>query len=723
MDKHIIMKPVQEDKYWNVALDGVFKSTVTSQLMRDGMTSESIDGLFMNAVDILSECPLPNADASASTGIVIGKVQSGKTSNFISLMALALDNGYEICIVLGGNKTNLLEQNQTRIESYFQMDLDLRSILATSTNKNSGNKSLLNADAIKGFLSNNKKIIIVGLKHTKHIEQIREIFAQDITLSNVPTIIIDDEGDQATLNTKAAKNERSATYNAIINLKQTLKKHCFISVTATPQANMLIEAIDALSPDFGRLIYPGKGYCGLQEFHGIDQDKYIKVIPATDAENIFSVNEMPRTLYNALATFYMGGAIRSYRGDRSHHAMLVHPSSRKVEHQIVVKKLDNIIKKWKSVAEMMLEGKRDLSYKSIRNYLMEAYEMFRADGVGLPDFTELEMVALEIIKKGSNAHICNSEEDASKNAEQYKYNVFVGGNMVERGITIKGLAVTYIIRRAQGASNLDNTEQRARWFGYKSKFLDVCRVFTTNVIKKDFASILEHEEDLWDSIERSQVMGLPFKEIPRIFKLSTATALRLTRTNVAQTERYAFSEWSRQNKYVNDEKICKLNQDKVMEYFASYAKQVALLEFSGYSPHKVLRERDFLTLFDELLSKINYGNSTTVSNEFFNKIKAALVVSKFAPKVDILLMRGGQTDRRQIYEDGTINQLFRGSTSNYPGDRQMANHISLNNMQLQIHSIAPTDKGVGEHSSITFALYIPTSIAAELCKYVGRAKK
>ena len=92
-------------------------------------------------------------------------------------------------------------------------------------------------------------------------------------------------------------------------------------------------------------------------------------------------------------------------------------------------------------------------------------------------------------------------------------------------------------------SNVDNTEQRARWFGYKAKYLDVCRVFTTRDIKDDFASILEHDEDMWASIERAQERGIPFKDMPRIFRLARSAYLNLTRRNVARTDNFALSEW------------------------------------------------------------------------------------------------------------------------------------------------------------------------------------
>jgi hypothetical protein len=96
-----------------------------------------------------------------------------------------------------------------------------------------------------------------------------EIFDNDF-LSNQPILIVDDEGDQATLNTKAYLSSMSSTYESVLNLKSKLKKHCFLSITATPQANILIQTFDKLSPDFGELVYPGEGYCGRIILHRDD---------------------------------------------------------------------------------------------------------------------------------------------------------------------------------------------------------------------------------------------------------------------------------------------------------------------------------------------------------------------------------------------------------------------------------------------------------------------
>ena len=418
---------------WSISVDGFFRKSVENRMLADDMTEEAIDSIFNNAVRILGRCPNPNIQEQvAETGIVIGKVQSGKTSNFISVLALAFDNGYDIAIVLGGNTLNLLKQNASRISSAFSVDTEKLTVLKTNDNK-----TLINPARIKDFIENGRKVIIVGLKHNKHIDQIAEIFDNEF-LADKSVLIVDDEGDQATLNTRAYQQSISTTYASVLNLKSKLKSHCFLSVTATPQANILIEAFDTLSPDFGELVYPGEGYCGLQEFHGENADRYIKEIPESEP-NLLDGMGVPESVYQAMALFFVGNAIRRSRGDMGTHAMLIHPSQKKFDHRVVEQKIQSILDEWKSKAKTRLAGKKDISYNSLKNLLKAAYDSFVSDGVICHPFDDLENQILDRIKQCSPVLICNSEENASENAELYKTNIFVGGNLVERGITFKGL--------------------------------------------------------------------------------------------------------------------------------------------------------------------------------------------------------------------------------------------------------------------------------------------
>lgn len=702
---------------WNIAVDGFFRSKVESQMLLDDMSPEAIDSVFNNAVKILSHCPNPSSnDELSETGIVIGKVQSGKTSNFISLLALAFDNGYDIAVVLGGNTLDLLKQNASRITSAFNVDSEKLTVLKTNDNK-----SLINPTRIKEFLENGHKVIVVGLKHNKHIDQIAEIFDNPY-LSEKPVLIIDDEGDQATLNTKAYRNSISKTYGSVLNLKAKLKRHCFLSITATPQANILVETFDQLSPDFGELVYPGEGYCGLQEFHGENCDKHVYEIPANEP-NILDDPGVPSSVFDAMSMFFVGNAIRHSRGDMGNHAMLIHPSQKKYDHRVVEAKIQAILDDWKNKAKTKLSGKKDISYSTLRRRLLTAYNYFVADGVVCIPFDDLENTILQIIKACSPVHVCNSDENASENSKYYKTNIFVGGNLVERGITIKGLAVTYITRRAKGKSNVDNTEQRARWFGYKAHYLDVCRVFTTKDIKDDFSSILEHDEDMWASIERALERGIPFKEMPRIFILARSAFLSLTRRNVARTENFALSELKPQRYFMFDTKAASDNKAIIDSFKASRENLIETEAHNKTQIHSVLSGQNYHTVYSELLSKLTYVDGELLNKQYFSMLDEALTKLELCPVVDIYWVRDGINSTRKIANDGSVEQLFQGRNPNpsspgyYNGDRKLPG-AHPDHFQLQIHYVKPTNLSEVYHYAPVLALYIPDQYAKELGKLV-----
>ena len=480
---------------WPIKTDGEFKCSVEHQMEEGGMPQQAIEDVFSNAVRILSQCPNPNEENSlAETGIVIGKVQSGKTSNFISVLSLAFDNGYEIAVVIGGNTHDLTNQNTARIKKSFNLDVEKLTILSTG-----GNNTPIKIDVaeVQQFIETGRKVIIVALKQYKHIQAISSVFDNPF-LAAKSVIIVDDEGDQATLNTKAYRAELSSTYNAVVELKSKLASHCFLSVTATPQANILIDVFDRLSPDFGELVQPGNGYCGLREFHGQEcSDKRVYVIDESEP-SLLDDEGAPDSVYQAMAMFFVGNAVRNARGDYKKHAMLFHPSQKKIDHEKARVKIQSILDAWKQQAKTKLAGHCDISFVSLQRYLKNAYDKLIMEGVQTVSYENLEPQVLKRIRECSNVLLCNSNENAAQKAENYKTNIFLGGNLVERGITIEGLAVTYIIRRARGKSNVDNMEQRARWFGYKAAYLDVCKVYTTQRIKDDFESILEHDDDMWD---------------------------------------------------------------------------------------------------------------------------------------------------------------------------------------------------------------------------------
>ena len=677
---------------WNISLDGYFKTCIAEQLLQDDMPEDAVDTIFQNSVETLSQCPNPDdKKPNGKTGIIIGRVQSGKTSNFLSLVALAFDNGYDITVILGGNTNNLVDQNYERIKAtFFKASKEKKVAILSSTT----NVKLLNPKSIKQLLDDEKKVILVGLKHPKHINQIAKIF-DDVNLSNRPTLIIDDEGDQATFNTnhptkkqeEEQKKKDSATYSAVRNLKDLLKRHCLISVTATPQANILVSKLDFLSPDFGTLVYPGKGYCGLNEFHGENSEKHVKIIPDEDTATLLLDNQIPSSLTKALAAFFVSGAIRQYRdGDISEHSMLIHPEVKKEVHGAILDLVEDLMDDWKARAKVRNDG--DDAYSQLRKDLVEAYEDYVNDGVQLPPFEVLEDKIVNGILK-SHTHLCNSDMNTSADAEYYDFNIFVGGNMLGRGITLPKLTITYITRRAKGIANVDNTEQRARWFGYRNAdkpYFDLCRVYATENISNDFSAILEHEEDLWCTIKDARRNGIAFKNMSRIFKLPNKL-LRATRPTVNKTKFLHFSPCISQGYLSSSPSIANANDELISKFRNLHPPKIDL-EYDVPHPNHIVRGLNFYDVCTELLMKYKYPKESHLDSKYLEKLCELLKKTEGEigiPLVDVIWIRPEIGSARKILDGRKIEQLFQGHNANYPGDRDLPN----NGIQLQIHYVRP----------------------------------
>ncbi|MFB0966792.1 MAG: alpha-1,4 polygalactosaminidase, partial [Cloacibacterium sp.] len=238
---------------------------------------------------IMQLCGNPERETNEDTGLVFGYVQSGKTLSFTTLTALARDNNYQIVIILAGISTNLVNQSYSRLLNDLNINKGgIQRKWVLLNNPTDPIKNPQDKNTIKRELANWKKpntpshfkktLLITVMKNTSHLKNLLSVLRQ-LDLSKVPTLIIDDEGDQASMNTKASANARNAKtdgihtelemstiYGRIRNLKAVLPHHTFIQYTATPQAPLFINILDNLSPNFIQLLTPGAKYTGCISF-------------------------------------------------------------------------------------------------------------------------------------------------------------------------------------------------------------------------------------------------------------------------------------------------------------------------------------------------------------------------------------------------------------------------------------------------------------------------
>lgn len=656
-------------------------------------------GVVRSAKRILQECPAPYSNCKCSvTGLALGKVQSGKTLSYTALIALAIDNGYRITVVLAGTKNPLLEQSYARL----CRDLDTSRPNITPFK----NPEPQDTTVIQGVIHGQGHAIVIALKHKKRLEALSRVLAAP-ELKRHRMLIIDDEGDEASLNTQFRRGRRSAIYQSIMNLRVNLVSHAYIAYTATPQANLLISGIDALSPDFGVLIEPGEGYCGGSVFFGTDHDKYVRLVPQADSQDEQFLG-IPEGLRPALATFFVGCAFRHLREPGANHSMLIHSSVHRSEHEQCKDSVQTQIELWKETLSLT---RSDPAAHELFEVFRQAHDDLCSTVGNPPSWNAVkEKIYDEIMQ--SEVWMVNSlpkGRDPVATPFRLPNNVLVGGNMLGRGVTIGGLAVTFITRRANQETNADTMEQRARWFGYKRPYLDLCRIFLTEQLYADYSELLSHEDDLWESLLRNEQQGLSVREWPRMLSLDLGMGLRPTRSNVATSRSFRGFDWDVQNLLVEDETLASANVQAVRRFFGDHKGEVRQY---GNVAHLVVKNCPTETVIRDLVAVVR-SEGTDWEQAYNSEYLFRLMLAGQLDSLDVLFMVRGKTrERTKDKRTGQVNPMQGRTPSKtpsdptyYPGDR----YIHNSKVQLQVHIINLKGEGLLHPVETTaFALYVPS---------------
>ena len=659
---------------WGPSIDGEEIRRLRSRY-QERVSDDEWDDVVETAASILGRCPTPTDYDRRVTGLALGKVQSGKTLSYTSLIALGIDNGYRVTVVLAGTKNPLLEQNFTRLYN----DLEARRPNLTPFR----NPIPQDAEVIRSVLHGGGHALIVMLKNRKRLEDARRVLAT-AELRVFPTLIIDDEGDEASLNTQFRRGRRSAIYESILRLRGALRVHAYVAYTATPQANLLISGIDGLSPDFGVLVEPGQGYCGGATFFGSGRDRYVRPVPLAEAEEE-QIWGIPNGLRQAIATFLVGGAIRHLRESNAWHSMLIHNSNLRADHERLQTAIRNLIELWR---ESLGLPDDDPATHELMALMRAAYDDLCSTVHDPPTWEEVrrqlrdEVWLVEVWMVNS----LPLGRDPIGTPFRLKNNILVGGNMLGRGVTIEGLAVTYITRRANNETNADTMEQRARWFGYKREYLDVCRIFVTAQLRDDYTELLRHEDDFWEALRRNQRQRLSIREWPRMLSLDMNMGLKPTRSNVASYRRFRGRGWDIQNHLIEDESAAGRNLRHVRAFFAQ--REGASVKRFGNVEHLVVEDCPTEEVISQLLANIEV-DGTDWDASYTSEYLARLLLAGVLPSLDVVFMAGGQT-RERTKRQGRVNPM-QGRTPGgvpsdpafYPGDE----NIHGGRVQLQVHVI------------------------------------
>ncbi len=248
---------------------------------------------------------------------MLGYVQSGKTLSFTAVAALARDNSYPMVIVITGVSNPLLDQSTQRLEQDLRLQNNRKWRLFRNP-KPEDRQSI--SDVLADWRNDRlpdrrrKTVLITVLKNTSTLRKLNQVL-QKLDLASIPVLVIDDEADQAGLNTAVNRGAVSTTYQRLVTLRQNLPHHAYLQYTATPQAPLLINIIDVLSPRFVELLTPGDDYAGGERFFE-QQPNLVRIIPPAEVPSRNTpLQDVPASLLTALRLFFLGVAAGFVQGE------------------------------------------------------------------------------------------------------------------------------------------------------------------------------------------------------------------------------------------------------------------------------------------------------------------------------------------------------------------------------------------------------------------------
>ena len=692
-------------------------------LDRSPLGSAARGRTLASAIDILGRGMPPNGGLGSETGLVVGYVQSGKTLSFTTVIGLARDNNFPLVIVIAGTKTSLLTQSTERLAD----DLDVNGGDNASPWRTLTNPRAQDAQTIRQTIGDwsdpdleedeRATLLITVLKQRNHLERLTDLLA-GLNLSAVPVLVVDDEADQAGLNTKVRQNDESTTHRWLRRLRAVLPLHTYLQYTATPQAPLLINIMSTLSPAFVHVLAAGPEYVGGKDFFAPGRNYYVKQIPPNEVlvDGIPLPPEPPPSLLAAMRIFFVGLAVTLLRG-RARRSMLMHPSRVRAVHRELYRWSMRAIDEWRRTIAL---PESDPDRQDLLGLFRCAYNDLARTERAMPSFEAVveklprALRRTQVIEFNTNDRP-KTPEIEWRNADGW---ILVGGQAVDRGFTVDSLTVTYM-PRGLGMGNADAIQQRARFFGYKRKYVGLCRIYLEGATITAFRNYVEHEEIMRRELEQLAEQGQSLREWKRRFALSPA--LRPCRNSViALGDDYIRGRpgggWTEQRDGVltpelrvsNDQTIASLVSGLTFEPDGSYlstqvaqqhevAQNVPLERLIGMLvDYQVVDARDtaaftgLLLQFGEILRK---------------RPDATAAVYRMRPNAPM--------GRRTLDSRGTLENFLQGRTGDgrnaYPGD---AFFKSANDVTLQLHRYNLFTGGdVAAQNAPLLAFYIPSRLA------------
>lgn len=574
--------------------------------------SQQVDSVAAESIRILRKLPDPLPPRTfQARGLVVGYVQSGKTANYTALAARAADAGYRIVVVLSGIHESLRTQTQNRLE---------RELTGHQTggvgHASVGREWIVLTRPGEDFrevdvrvLQSPSPFLIVAKKHTTVLRKLdRWLESAARFLQDKPILLIDDEADQASINTRGNREAEpededeedaelapSITNGLIRQILGRAAMAAYVAYTATPFANILIDpgavdrhvGTDLFPRDFVVQLPRPAGYTGTEELFGVSAQgrQVLRAVPDADA---FALRGAPRrrrsaevtlqpesiaipsTLTDAVLAFFVAGGIRLLRSGGAplpHHTMLVHVSVRTVDQSRVAKLIEAQLALWRA----SLERGQDL-----RPMLLTSWRELQ-HGVDFAGLEENVIDAALGVLKVAEVLVLNSEtgEELAYAEKPDRHLIAVGGNRLSRGLTLEGLTISYFLRTAAMA---DTLLQMARWYGFRRGYDDLIRIWTTDGVARWFGELALVEQAMRDSIQALDRAGRRPDEMA--IRLRVHSELLLTAKNKSTMASRQRDSWSGEHPQtvmlpLADREKLAINRDLADQLIGNFSSDIA----------------------------------------------------------------------------------------------------------------------------------------------------
>lgn len=538
-------------------------------LRKEGWPPQMVQSLSDVTTRILGHLqdPLSEGTIWNRRGLVIGHVQSGKTANYTGLIAKAADAGYKFIIVIAGIHNNLRKQTQERIDEAFigrSSDPNDRRQIGVGNEPSYPNPATLtniNEDFNKGTAEKSgwkindfsKPIILVIKKNVTTLtalhKWLKELNASgDGRISDVPMLLIDDEADNASINTNKEDLDPTKTNAMIRRILRLFAKSCYVGYTATPFANIFINP-DAYDEDVREELFPRDfiycldaptTYFGAEKVFLNEESSQSFVRSIDDCEDFIPykhkrddpVIELPPSLYRALDEFIVARAIRNLRGQKNKHCSMMINVSRFVPVQKAIR--DYISLREKKIREAVKANYMMPEQSSSTNaYMQGLKQVYEAEFSGCEFSWAQVKAALNGAFEHLHVYVINSKSDEILDYNRYEKEgvgltaIAIGGLSLSRGLTIEGMTVSYMYRNTR---MYDTLMQMGRWFGYRPGYEDLCRVHLSSDSINWYSHIAGAAEELTQQVKRMRRDNLSPRQFG-LYVMAHPDSLLITATN------------------------------------------------------------------------------------------------------------------------------------------------------------------------------------------------